>query len=267
MNYIFDRNAYRMQRNIKTANEIHNCSFLLKFCANDIICRLSLINQQFNSILDLGARSGILTSRLKKNYTKANIFALEIAENLINKIYDNDIIKVIADDVNIPFANQSFDLITSLLNIHWVNDYHLFLNQILQVLTDDGIFIGCFFGENTLSFLRKKLIEIESTLQLPHTPHISPFIRVDDTVKLFQIAGFTVIVDIETVEIEYKSCLDLMRELGNMGEAAKFTQCQSRLPKKLLRFIMTEQLPISEKFDIIAFIAFKKHKSLSIKDF
>ncbi|SPR02204.1 SAM-dependent methyltransferase [Orientia tsutsugamushi str. Gilliam] len=266
MNYIFNREAYRMQRNIKVANEIHSCSFLLDFCVDDIVCRLSQINQQFSNILDLGARNGILTSKLKKLYNKSNIVALEIAENLINQIHDNDVMKVIADDANIPFLSESFDLVASLLNMHWLNDFPIFLKQVLQVLTDNGAFIGCLLGENTLSVLRKKLIEAESILQLPHTPHISPFIRVEDAVKLFQLAGLNVIVDIETIEVEYKSCLDLMKELGNMGEAAKFHQRQLGLHKKLLHFLMNEQSPINEKFDIIAFIAFKNPESLSIKD-
>ncbi|CAM79086.1 methyltransferase domain-containing protein [Orientia tsutsugamushi] len=266
MNYIFNREAYRMQRNIKVANEIHSCNFLLNFCVDDIVCRLSRINQQFSNILDLGARNGILTSKLKKLYNKSNIIALEIAENLINQIHDNDIMKVVADDANIPFLNESFDLVASLLNMHWLNDFPIFLKQVLQVLTGNGAFIGCLFGENTLSVLRKKLIEAESILQLPHTPHISPFIRIEDVVKLFQLAGFTVIVDIETIEVEYKSCLDLMKELGNMGEAAKFNQRQLGVHKKLLHFLMEDQSPISEKFDIIAFIAFKNPESLSIKD-
>ncbi len=266
MGYIFNRDIYRLHRN-RACNELDSCNFLLKFCVEDLICRLKLIDKTFLYILDLGARNGILTSRLRELYSNSTIIALEVAEKLLTQISDVSIIKVITEDDNIPFVNKSCNLITSLLNMHWLNNFPKFLKQIFQTLTDDGAFIGCFFGEDTLAVLRKKLIDIEAILHLPHSPHISPFVRFDDAVKLFQVSGFvTVVMDIETVEVEYDSCLKLMKELKNMAEAAKFYQIQRILPKKLLNFLTCNPEPIIEKFDIITFTAFKNAKLLRIKN-
>lgn len=263
---IFNRQAYKLHRN-RIYNTLSSSSFLLEFCARDIINRLDLVNAIPVDILDLGARNGILTYELRHKYNNSNITAVEIAENLLAQINDATITQIVADDSNIANLNKHYDLITSLLNMHWLNDFLHFLTEVHCFLNNRGIFIGNFLGERTLSTFRKRLIEIEELLLLPHTPHVSPFIKIEDAVKLFQLAGFSTVVDIETVKVEYSNYTQLISDLHNMGETSKLSKINYGIPRQLLQYLVNIQEPIIINFDIITFIACKDNQSLQVKDY
>lgn len=54
------------------------------------------------------------------------------------------------DMETIPFKEQTFDLVLSSFNLHWVNNLPLILAQIRTALKPDGVFLGSLLGGNTL---------------------------------------------------------------------------------------------------------------------
>lgn len=63
-------------------------------------------------------------------------------------------IRIQADEEYLPFQENSLDLVISNLSLHWVNDLPSVFVQVQKALKDDGLFMGCIFGGNTLYQLR-----------------------------------------------------------------------------------------------------------------
>ena len=118
-----------------------------------------------------------------------------------------------------PFASESFDLITSCLTLHWVNDLPGALIQIRRALVPDGLFMAAFFGGDTLVELRRVFLEVEAESLGGAAPHTSPVTGIAEAGALLQRAGFTLpVVDSDTIRVFYTDMFALMKDLRGMGE-------------------------------------------------
>src|SRR5262249_1039240 len=127
---------------------------------------------------------------------------------------------VASDEEWLPFAPESFDLVMSALDLHWVNDLPGALIQINQALRPDGLFLATMLGGDTLSELREALAEAESELAGGSSPRVSPFVDVREAAGLLQRAGFALpVADVESLTVSYASALGLMGDLRALGEA------------------------------------------------
>jgi SAM-dependent methyltransferase len=125
-----------------------------------------------------------------------------------------------ADEEALPFAPHSFDLVMSVLSLHWVNDLPGALIQIRQALEPDGLFLGALLGGETLAELRVALMEAELAEEAGAGPRVSPFAEVRDAGALLQRAGFALpVADVDTIPVTYPDALALMRDLRGMGES------------------------------------------------
>lgn len=123
------------------------------------------------------------------------------------------------DEEFLPFPDQSFDLVTSSLSLHWVNDLPRALSEIRRVLKPDGCFIGAMLGGSTLTELRESMILAETEREGGVSPHVSPMAGASDAGGLLGAAGFSLpTVDVDAVVVEYADAFMLMEELQGMGE-------------------------------------------------
>src|SRR5262249_53343271 len=126
---------------------------------------------------------------------------------------------VVAEEEALPFAPESFDLVLSLLNLHWVGDLPGALLQIRQALKPDGLFLGVLFGLGTLAELRDCLLQAEAEIHGGAGPRVSPFADLRDGAGLLMRAGFALpVADAEGLNVTYPDALALMRDLRGMGE-------------------------------------------------
>ncbi|MEC9344684.1 MAG: methyltransferase domain-containing protein [Pseudomonadota bacterium] len=126
---------------------------------------------------------------------------------------------VVADEEWLPFAEQSFDLVVSVLSLHWVNDLPGALIQIRRALKPDGLFIAALFGGQTLTELRRALMEAEIAVEGGVSPRVSPFADVRDGGALLQRAGFALpVADSDVITVTYETPFRLFADLRGMGE-------------------------------------------------
>ena len=147
------------------------------------------------------------------------------------------------EEAPLPFADATFDLVTSSLALHWVNDIPSVLREVLRVLKPDGVFLATILGGETLAELRSArrptgaLRTLPRTLAFPLTcrssfvlaeqelyggvsPHVSPMMGIADAGNALQDAGFGLTtVDSDVFAIGYPDARALMRHLKNMGES------------------------------------------------
>lgn len=121
--------------------------------------------------------------------------------------------------MDLPFTDNSVDLVTSSLALHWVNDLPRLFREINRILKPDGVFIGAMFGGETLYELRVALQLAETEREGGIAPHISPFVEVRDLGSLLNSSKFNMItIDTEELKVCYPTIFQLMRDLKGMAE-------------------------------------------------
>jgi SAM-dependent methyltransferase len=127
--------------------------------------------------------------------------------------------RLVADEERLPFADESLDLVVSILSLHWTNDLPGALAQIRRTLRPDGLFLGAFLGGATLTELRQCLLQAEAEIAGGAGPRVSPFADALDAASLLQRAGFALpVADTDRVTVRYSHPLKLLQDLRAMGE-------------------------------------------------
>jgi SAM-dependent methyltransferase len=202
---IFDRQAYRARRT--RAASAGSDPILIEDTAAQIALRVSSINRRFARGLDLHSRPHAFST------------LQPLADNWVRTGNLTDQPAVVADDEWFPFAEESFDLVTSILSLHAVNDLPGTLVQIRRLLKPDGLFIAAMFGGETLKELRLAFAAAEEATVGGVSPRVAPFADVRDVGGLLQRAGFALpVADVERTVIRYRDLSRLFGDLRAIGE-------------------------------------------------
>lgn len=211
---LFDRRAWRAHR--ERAARQGAVDFLHQEVGERLLDRLELVSRDFPLALDLGARGGGLAHALATRPGATHVIIAELASGFLATVAGP---RVAADPELVPFRDASFDLIASVLALHWVADLPGALVQLRRALKPDGLLLAAMFGGQTLIELRTVLFEAELAEEGGVSPRVSPAIELGDAAALLQRAGFALpVADSETITVDYPDMLALMRDLRGMGE-------------------------------------------------
>ena len=212
---VFNRRAVRAHRD-RAAAGLDDYDFLLREVGERLLDRLDDITRRFPLALDLGSRTGILGDMLAGRGGVETLVSCDLSPAMAGRAKSP---AVAADAEFLPFAEGSFDLILSNLDLHWVNDLPGALIQIRQALKPDGLFLGALFGAGTLDELRQAMTEAELAEEGGMGPRVSPFAEVRDAGNLLLRAGFALpVADGDSVTVSYADPFKLMADLRGMGE-------------------------------------------------
>ena len=178
------------------------------------------------------------------------ITALEPSDSMRETLGSKSIQSMAWDDDRLPFDPDQFDLVVSVLGLHWANDLPGVLQEIRRVLKPDGLFLACLFGGGTLNELRSALIEAETEITGGISPRLSPLPGLQDMAGLLQRAGFALpVADIERVTVRYSHPMKLLQDLKGMGEQAAFLKRDGQERRPLSRRILARMSDIyAERF-------------------
>jgi len=190
-------------------------AFLLADVGERLADRLDDVRRSFPRVLDLGCHRDVLSSLIHRHNEVELLVQSDVAENMLLPGSEPG---VAADEEALPFAPSSFDLVISLLSLHWVNDLPGALAQVRAALKPDGLFLAAVPGGQTLQELRQCLAEAELAIDDGVSPRVAPFIDVRDAGGLLQRAGFTLpVVDTDILTVWYPDVVALFADLRAMG--------------------------------------------------
>lgn len=213
---VFDRTTLRQRRD-RAARRWGDQAFLKREIASRVVERLDDIRRSFPRALDLGCHGDEIASALGASQAVGTLVRADTGLGFARTAQGQT---VVADEEALPFAPHSFDLVLSAMSLHWVNDLPGTLIQIARILKPDGLFLAGMLGGRTLWQLREALTAAESEVEGGLSPRVSPFADLRDAAGLLQRASFAMpVADSETIDVEYKNALALMRDLGAMGES------------------------------------------------
>jgi SAM-dependent methyltransferase len=243
---LFDRRLLRRRRDRAAANLAAH-DFLFAEVAERLTERLDDVTRKFPRALDLGCHGGALARVLGRRGGVETLVQCDLSPAMARAAASSGRPSLAADEEALPFAPRSFDLVMSVLSLHWVNDLPGALIQIRQALKPDGLFLGALLGGETLAELRAALMEAELAEEAGASPRISPFAEVRDAGALLQRAGFALpVADVDTIPVTYPDALALMRDLRGMGESNALVE-RRRTPMRRATLARTAAI-YAEKF-------------------
>ena len=207
---LFDRKKLRRSRVRAMAYDIPN--LIYEHTAQDLSSRLDEINRDFRSIL-------ILTKN--KNFISDKLFVRKIKDPLIVSplSLSNKEAIIIEDEENLPFHENSFDLILSDLMLHTSNNLKTSLEKIYTLLKPDGLMLCSMFGSETLRELKSCLLSAEEQFKKKVYPRINPFADIRTAGDILQSSGFKLcVVDDTTLRVTTKDTYQLVKLIRSMGE-------------------------------------------------
>lgn len=216
---LFDRRARRRHRDRAAGR---GCvDFLHRELADRLIERLDDVKREFRLALDLGAHHGALSRALG---CRPGIEWVVAADPSFGFLAQLSGMRVAADSDLVPFRDGSFDLVVSMLELHWAGDLPGALVQIRRILKPGGLFLAAMLGGSTLVELRTVLIEAELIEEGGASPRVSPVAELGDVAGLLLRTGFAMpVADAEKITVTYPDALALMRDLRGMGETNALT--------------------------------------------
>jgi malonyl-CoA O-methyltransferase len=182
-----------------------------------LIERLDYIRLQPARILDLGAGTGAFSNALLKRYRKADVIALDIAENMLQRVpsragWFRRPRCVCADGELLPFADNSFDLIFSNLMLQWCVDLESTLSELRRVLAPGGLLMFTTLGPDTLMELRASWEAVDGYT------HVNAFIDMHDVGDcLVKTRWAEPVMDSERITVTYRKLRTLMDDLKQIG--------------------------------------------------
>lgn len=258
MTTIFDRKILKQHRD-SSASTIQSADFLFKESFMDVLDRVSFLSKEYENVLNLGSRVFDL-----KHPNFKNLISTDLSMKML-KTFEGA--RVQADEEFIPFQDNSFDLVVSVLNLHWVNDLLGTLIQIRRILKKDGVFVASFIGGRSLNEVRRVFVEIESKLGVDVNLHVSPMIATKSLLDLMGKAKFSdVVVDENLVKVEYENPQKILSDLQAMGESNCIGDDSIRYLRKDVLKAFTEEYrrlfsiegSCECSFDIITCVGYKK---------
>lgn len=229
---IFDRKLIRKRRE-KAARHFSQHDFLKNIASDYIIERLLDKGNKYQIALDIGCHTGGLGQRLMINNLSQHVVYSDLSAGMAKQAGH---LAVVADEEFLPFNKLSFNLITSSMSLHWVNDLPGALLQMRRCLKQGGLFIAAMPGIATLKELRHCLMEAEIEITGGTAPHVSPFADVKTLGHLMQRAGFAEpVADSETVQISYPNIHSLLNDLRISGEGNALIKRNPLIRKNVLQ--------------------------------
>jgi SAM-dependent methyltransferase len=217
----FDRQLRRLRRD-RAAGRFADADYLHRLAADELIERLGFVKRDFRRALDLGCAGGYLTGRLRER-------GLDVTPCDSGAGFARTAGGVQGDEDRLPFADGAFDLVVSVGALDGVNDLPGALLLIRRVLKPDGLFLGAFAGAGSLARLKRAMLAADS-VEGAAAPRIHPQIDVRAAGDLLTRAGFALpVVDVQPVDVRFRSLLDLVRDLRAMG-STNILAARSRRP-------------------------------------
>lgn len=214
----------RQHKRLRALRHFSDHEFLHRRSAEDVVDRLETVLKHFEQALFYGSAGKILSESLTE---KADVGQIILADEIVSSAET-----ITAPPDQLPFEDQTFDLVVSTMTLHAVSDVPAALSEARRLLKPDGLFIAVFPGEETLTELRQSLRQAETELLDRVSPRIAPFIAIKDAGALLQRAGFAMPVsDVDRVQIDYSDPVSLFRDLRGAGETCHL----AKAPKGALR--------------------------------
>jgi malonyl-CoA O-methyltransferase len=201
-------------------------AYLQREIADRLFDRLDYIKITPTRIAELGCGTGYATRKLNLRFPDSQVHALDLALGmcvyarqeqpklaLLSRLWGQRAATnfVCATAEQLPFADESVDLILSNLTLQWC-DVEIVARETARVLKPGGLVMFTTFGPDTLRELRAAFRAVDDK------PHVNTFVDMHDIGDMLLGAGFAdPVMDQEAITVTYSELKTLLNELKAIG--------------------------------------------------
>ena len=143
----------------RAADSYQQFAVLQAEVCNRLLEKLEIVKISPQMILDAGTGTGSAVPALFARYKKAQVVTFDLSENMLLKAAQHGSFMrsphaVCGDIEQLPFADNSFDLVFSSLSMQWCNDLNAAFVEAKRVLKPGGLYVFTTFGPDTFKELR-----------------------------------------------------------------------------------------------------------------
>jgi malonyl-CoA O-methyltransferase len=172
--------------------------------------KLDFINPNEETIIDLGAGTGLLSEKLIRRFPESKVICIDFAYNSLKS--NKGPIKVCADANNLPIQHNSVDIIISSLMMQWCPNLNNLFEECYRVLKNDGLFLFSTFGPDTLKELKKSWSIVDNKA------HVNTFTDMHDIGDKILNNGFqNPVMEMEMLAVQYDTVIDLLHDIKGIG--------------------------------------------------
>ena len=223
-------------------------------------------------ILDLGCGTGWSIPQLLKLFDNVKISALDFSDEMLNQVPShNQVTTILHDTHDLPFEDNSIDVVFSNMMIHWCNEKDVFAES-MRVLKPGGLLIMSALGETSLVELKHAWLSVDKQSHVHDFPALHNL--GDDLLK----SNFKdVVVNAEIISLTYKDVVALMNDIkASGGHNVNESREKGLMPSKKLTLLsqayeeFREDGRIPASYEVVYLRAVKSNKlnniNLAIKE-
>lgn len=196
--------------------------FLHERAFEDILERLALIRRRFHSTLLIGCFDPRWRERLLQHADSVDVIDP-------GPLFAQAVAGTCASEERMDLHPGAYDLCVAVGTLDTVNDLPHALLLIRFALQNDSLFIGALAGGEALPRLRTAMRAADEQMGAA-SAHVHPRIEPAAFSGLLTSAGFSMpVVDVDRVQVGYRSLWHLVRDLRAMG-ATNVLSARSRRP-------------------------------------
>ncbi len=157
----------------RAANSYESAALVQKTAAQKL-CEIVATKLKPNSrILDLGCGTGFITQNLHGENLQIFEADLSFAMLQSSRSGPNNSTKIQCDIENLPFKNESFDVIVSSFSLQWLDDFAKNFQQLHQILKPQGLLIFCVPTFESLKELKQASVESGCNFYFRTLPNVA----------------------------------------------------------------------------------------------
>src|SRR3990167_615415 len=126
---------------------------IAKEAGEELLTRLDWMTLQPTVMIDIGCKTGMISTKLQERYPQAQLIAMDAAENLLEHAQQHlmsNTSLICADGQKIPLKEHSVDIIFANLFFSWQMDDQALLQEWRRILKPNGVLLFTALGPNTL---------------------------------------------------------------------------------------------------------------------
>lgn len=188
--------------------EYADAAVVAKEASAGILARLEWMTLQPRLILDVGCGAGETSIALQNRYPDAQVCGVDFSQAMLQAAKEKGVQVQQANAEQLPFANDSVDIIVANLLLPWHNHPAILIKEWRRVLRENGVLMFTALGPDTL----KEWRHVFKNEEIPF------FVDMHDFGDLLLQEGFAEpVLDVEHYTISYRERKQLLQELQVTG--------------------------------------------------